>query len=66
MSRYDRQFQAAAANYDSACPCCDHAPKATAPDGDLYADGWTPGKTKFPAMTAQPVRGSDDDYWGVA
>ena len=67
MSRYDFPGQqAAAAAHDSACDCCDHGRRPTGPDdADLYADGWTPGSTKFPAMNAQTVRGSDDDYWGI-
>ena len=76
MSRYDFPGQqAAAAAHDSACACCDHKRRPTGPDdGDLYADGWTPGAYAHWFKTpAQPERvktlaeldAESRAYWGI-
>ena len=53
MSRYARQFAAAASAYDNASPDDDHGRKPTGPGdcGDLYADGWTIGKGRQPVIS---------------
>jgi len=76
MSRYDRQLQAAQRQYESECDCCGHARRPTGPDdGDLYADGWTPGATShwFTTAPAAPVKAKtaaeldaeSRAYWGI-
>lgn len=54
MSRYARQYAAAAAQFESECECDDHARRPAGPDdGDLYADGWTVGGKRQETITVE-------------
>lgn len=75
MAAFNRQFAAAAAQYDNACDCCDHGRRPTGPDdADLYADGWTIGASahwfKSPAAPVSVKSLAELDaesraYWGI-
>lgn len=74
MSTYDQQVQAAQRQLDSECDCCGHARRPMGPDdGDLYADGWTPGATARWFKPAAPIKAKSlaeldaesRAYWGI-
>lgn len=44
MTTFDQQLQTAQRQLESECDCCAARRPTTAPDGDIYADGWTIGK----------------------
>lgn len=72
MSTFDQQLQAAQRQIESECDCCHGRKPMGPPDGDLYADGWSPAARQFKPATPAKAKSLAEleaeslAYWGFA